>query len=110
MEKAWQGWQEHPGARTLVFCCTIAHAGFVGRWLRGRGVRLAVVHSGAQSDDRELALRGLASGELDAVCVLVSVPSDAEKGPYSLGLGRLRQSQAPASIQPRLDAGWGRPL
>jgi superfamily II DNA or RNA helicase len=42
MEKAWQGWQEHPGARTLVFCCTIAHAGFVGRWLRGRGVRVAV--------------------------------------------------------------------
>ena len=81
MERLWSAWAEHAAARTLVFCFTIAHARFVGDWLSGRGVRVAVVHSEPSSDDRARSLARLASGELDAVCAVdlfnegVDIPS-----------------------------------
>ncbi len=75
----------------------IAHAGFVGRWLRGRGVRLAVVHSGPGSDDRELALRGLASGELDAVCA-VDLLSEGIDVPLVDRVLMLRPSESPVVV------------
>ncbi|HEY0480730.1 MAG TPA: helicase-related protein [Kofleriaceae bacterium] len=39
-------------------------------WLRDRGARVAAVHVGAGSDDREQALQALERGELDAVCAV----------------------------------------
>lgn len=81
MRTLWAAWGEHPGTRSLVFCCSIAHADFVADWLVARGLRVARVYTGPGSDDRDEALRQLADGELDAVCAIdvfnegVDVPS-----------------------------------
>jgi len=68
METMWRAWAEHPGGRTLIFCCSIAHALFVREWLRARGVRVAAVFSGEGSDDRDGSIQALRDGALDAVC------------------------------------------
>ncbi len=68
MERLWRAWNEHAARRSLVFCCSIAHARFVRDWLRERGVRAVAVYAAPESDDREDALEKLAAGELDAVC------------------------------------------
>lgn len=70
MEVLWKAWHDHPATRTLVFCCSIAHAGFVQRWFAGRGLKVRLVHSGAGSDDRSAALTELAAGEIDAICTV----------------------------------------
>jgi len=81
MQRLWDAWSANPGTRTLVFCASIAHAQFVGRWLGARGVRLEVVHSGEGSADRELALAKLKVGALDALATVdlfnegVDIPS-----------------------------------
>lgn len=81
MQTLWRAWNEHPGRRSLVFCCSIAHADFVREKLRGLGVRVAAVYAGDGSDDRERSLARLADGELEAVCAVdvfnegVDVPS-----------------------------------
>ncbi|MDQ3369163.1 MAG: DEAD/DEAH box helicase family protein [Myxococcota bacterium] len=81
METLWTAWVAHAGTRTLVFCCSIAHANFVRGWLRAKGVRVSAVYTGEGSDDREAALVQLERGELDAVCAVdvfnegVDVPS-----------------------------------
>lgn len=68
MSTLWRAWAEHPGQRTLIFCCSIPHANFVRRWLSAAGVRTRAVYSGDGSDDRDEALRELESGTIDAVC------------------------------------------
>jgi superfamily II DNA or RNA helicase/diadenosine tetraphosphate (Ap4A) HIT family hydrolase len=68
METLWRAWQAHAGTRTLVFCCSVAHAVFVKRWLESRGVRARAVYSGAGSDDRDEAIRELDRGAIDALC------------------------------------------
>lgn len=70
MQTRWRAWEEHRGTRTLIFCCSVAHAKFVRGWLRERGVRVDAVFSAEGSDDRDGALRGLERGELDAVCAV----------------------------------------
>jgi superfamily II DNA or RNA helicase len=70
MRRLWRAWGEHPGTRTLLFCCSVAHARYVRDWLRGQGVRVAAVHSGAESEDRAESLRKLAGGELEALCAV----------------------------------------
>jgi superfamily II DNA or RNA helicase/diadenosine tetraphosphate (Ap4A) HIT family hydrolase len=70
MQTLWRAWVEHPGRRTLVFCCGVPHTNYVTDWLRARGVRAARVYADPGSDDRELALEALARGELDAVCAV----------------------------------------
>jgi superfamily II DNA or RNA helicase/diadenosine tetraphosphate (Ap4A) HIT family hydrolase len=81
MQALWRAWKQHAGTRTIVFCCSIAHARFVRDWLRERGVRVNAVYSGEGSDGREVSLAALAKGQLDAVCAVdvfnegVDVPS-----------------------------------
>lgn len=81
MRTLWRAWNEHAGTRSIVFCCSIAHARFVRDWLRERGVRVNAVYSGEGSDGRETSLAALTAGELDAVCAVdvfnegVDVPS-----------------------------------
>ena len=81
MGKLWEGWQAHPGTRTLVFCCSIDHAEFAMKWLAGMGVRTAAIHSGPESANRATALKAFRAGELDALCVVdlfnegVDIPS-----------------------------------
>jgi superfamily II DNA or RNA helicase len=81
MATLWDAWGRHAGSRTLVFCCSVAHADYTAKWLATRGVRIARVYSAPGSDDRDEALRRLAAGELEAICVVdvfnegVDVPS-----------------------------------
>jgi superfamily II DNA or RNA helicase/diadenosine tetraphosphate (Ap4A) HIT family hydrolase/SOS-response transcriptional repressor LexA len=81
MQTLWRAWRSHGGNRTLVFCCSIAHANYVRTWLRNRGVKVAAVYTGDGSDDRERSLSELERGELGAVCAVdvfnegVDVPS-----------------------------------
>ncbi|MCB9617775.1 MAG: DEAD/DEAH box helicase family protein, partial [Sandaracinus sp.] len=70
MESLWRAWQEHRGARTILFCCSITHASFVKQWLAERGVTARAIHSDPSSDDRSEALRELADGAIDAVCAV----------------------------------------
>jgi len=81
MQTLWRAWASHGGDRTLVFCCSIAHATFVRDWLQAKGIKVAAVYSGAGSDDREQSLAELERGELAAVCAVdvfnegIDVPS-----------------------------------
>lgn len=68
METMWRAWTEHPGNRTLIFCCSIEHAIFVREWLRARGAKVAAVFSAERSDDRDESIEKLRDGSLDAVC------------------------------------------
>jgi hypothetical protein len=68
METLWRSWAEHPGERSMVFCCSIAHALYVRDWLRSRGVRAAAVHAGEGSDDRDQAIEAIQRGDLEAIC------------------------------------------
>lgn len=70
MERLWTAWNEHPGTRTLVFCCSIEHARFARDWLGAKGVQVRAVHSGEDSDDRDAALRDLESGSIQAICTV----------------------------------------
>lgn len=70
MERLWAVWREHPGTRTLLFCVSIEHARFVRDWLQGRGLRVAAIHSGPDSDDRQAAIEALEDGLLDALCAV----------------------------------------
>jgi SOS-response transcriptional repressor LexA len=70
MQTLWRAWATHAGDRTLVFCCSIAHANYVRAWLRNQGVKVAAVYAGEGSDDREESLSELERGELAAVCAV----------------------------------------
>ena len=81
METLWTAWTRYPGTRTLVFCCSIAHARFVRDHLQARGLNIAVCHSDPDSDPRARSLARLGTGDLDAICAVdlfnegVDVPS-----------------------------------
>lgn len=70
MQTMWRAWQAHPGTRTLVFCCSVAHANFVKDWLKDHGVSTRAVYTGDGSDDRDTALAELDAGTLDALCAV----------------------------------------
>ncbi|MCB9742235.1 MAG: DEAD/DEAH box helicase family protein [Alphaproteobacteria bacterium] len=70
MQKLAEALGEHPGRRTLFFCCSIRHAEFVRDRLQALGLRAAALHSAPGSDDRAASLRALADGELDALCAV----------------------------------------
>ena len=107
MLKAWEGWQAHPGTRTLVFCCTIFHARFVCGWLRDRGVRVVAVHSEADSADRTDALAQLSRGELDAVCA-VDLFNEGIDVPTVDRVLMLRPSESPVVFLQQLGRGLRR--
>ena len=69
-KRLWKAWEEHPGARTLVFCCSIEHARFTGQWLERQQVPTRVVHSQPDSDDRQQALDDLRAGAVQAICTV----------------------------------------
>lgn len=70
MQTLWTAWNAHPGVRTLVFCCSIAHAQYVKAWLRERAVRVHAVFAAEGSDEREATLAALDGGDLDAMCAV----------------------------------------
>jgi superfamily II DNA or RNA helicase/HKD family nuclease len=81
LERLWEAWEASDATRTLVFCCSIAHARKMAQWLVEQGVRAVAVHSGADSADRAESITALGDSELDAVCTVdlfnegVDVPS-----------------------------------
>ncbi len=66
----WRAWQEHPGSRTLVFCCSIEHAKFVRGWLGEQGLSVKAIFSAEGSDNRDEALDDFKGGRLDALCAV----------------------------------------
>jgi superfamily II DNA or RNA helicase/diadenosine tetraphosphate (Ap4A) HIT family hydrolase/SOS-response transcriptional repressor LexA len=70
MERLWQAIGEHPGGRTIVFCCSRRHAVFARDWLRGKGVSSAAVFSGGGGDSYGESLEQLRDGSLETLCVV----------------------------------------
>ncbi|TNF33001.1 MAG: HIT domain-containing protein [Deltaproteobacteria bacterium] len=104
MERLWEGWQAHPGERSLVFCCSIDHADFVARWLSERGVSAVSVHSGPNSADRIDALRGLANGAVTAV-VTVDLFNEGVDLPALDRVVMLRPTESPVIFMQQLGRG-----
>ncbi|HRE89787.1 MAG TPA: DEAD/DEAH box helicase family protein, partial [Myxococcota bacterium] len=104
MEKLWEAWQAHPGTRTLVFCATIAHAEFASTWLSARGVRIAAVHSGPGSADRERALIRLRDGEVDALAT-VDLFNEGVDLPTIDRVAMLRPTESPIVFLQQLGRG-----
>lgn len=70
LEKMYQAWHEHPGKRTLVFCCSIRHADHICAFLKQRGIRALAAHSGPSSAARDDAITSLVNGTCDALCTV----------------------------------------
>ncbi len=104
MERLWQAWGEHAGRRTLVFCCSIAHAEFVRGWLADRGVRVVAVYAQAGSHDRADALDSLARGDLEAVCA-VDLFNEGVDVPLVDRVVMLRPTESPVLFLQQLGRG-----
>ena len=107
MERLWEGWQAHPGTRTLVFCCSIPHADFVAGWLSERGVAARSVHSGPASADRVEALGGLAAGTIQAL-VTVDLFNEGVDLPALDRVVMLRPTESPVIFLQQLGRGLRR--
>ena len=70
MERLWQAMQQHPAARTIVFCVSQRHAVFTRDWLRQRGITAAAVFAGNQTDSLSQSLADLRSGRLQCLCAV----------------------------------------
>lgn len=70
MDRLWQALAEHPGQRTIVFCCSRRHAVFARDWLRAKGVSSAAVFSGEGGDSYGRSLEQLREGKLETLCVV----------------------------------------
>ena len=104
MEALWEAWQRHPGARSLVFCCSIPHARFAQRWLEEKGLRIRVVHSEPDSDDRSQALAELEAGTVDAVCA-VDLFNEGVDVPLIDRVVMLRPTESPVLFLQQLGRG-----
>jgi superfamily II DNA or RNA helicase/diadenosine tetraphosphate (Ap4A) HIT family hydrolase len=104
MQVLWNGWREHPGTRSLVFCCSIPHADFVRRWLTARGLLVRLVHSGPGSDDRSAALSDLEAGRIDAVCA-VDLFNEGVDVPHVDRVVMLRPTESPVLFLQQLGRG-----
>lgn len=67
-ENCYDHYRQLAQSRTLAFCCSQRHADFMGQYLKQKGLRVAVVHSGPSSDPRGASLRALGDGRLDILC------------------------------------------
>lgn len=104
MEVLWSAWHNHPGTRSLVFCCSIDHAAFVQRWLAEKGLRVRLVHSGSGSDDRSTALADLEAGQIDAVCA-VDLFNEGVDVPHIDRVVMLRPTESPVLFLQQLGRG-----
>ncbi|WP_437971076.1 DEAD/DEAH box helicase family protein [Sorangium sp. So ce260] len=104
LEQMWRAWQEHPGSRTLVFCCSIQHAHHARDFFAKRGVRIAAVHSGRDSAPREEALADLVAGKLDALCA-VDLFNEGLDLPHVDRVVMLRPTESPVVFLQQLGRG-----
>ena len=70
MQRLWTAMQQHPAARTIVFCCSRRHALWTRDWLRRQGLTAAAVFSGTGGDGCGESLQQLRTGELQALCAV----------------------------------------
>lgn len=70
MERLWKTMEQHPAARTIVFCCSRRHALFTRDWLAQKGLTAKAVFSGGGSDSYSDSLENLRRGKLDCLCVV----------------------------------------
>ena len=104
MERLWDAWRTHPADRTLVFCCSVAHAHFARDWLAKRGVEARVVHSQAGSDDRDDAIADLEAGTVQAVCS-VDIFNEGLDVPRVERVVMLRPTESPVVFMQQLGRG-----
>ncbi len=104
MDRLWEAWNAHPADRTLVFCCSIAHAHFARDWLAERGVEVRVVHSQAGSDDRDQAIADLEAGTVQAVCS-VDIFNEGLDVPRVERVVMLRPTESPVVFMQQLGRG-----
>jgi superfamily II DNA or RNA helicase/diadenosine tetraphosphate (Ap4A) HIT family hydrolase len=104
LEQLWRRWIEHPGRRTIVFCCNIQHADHASAFLTRKGVKIASVHSGPTSVDRAEALTDLASGALDALCA-VDLFNEGVDVPLVDRVVMLRPTESPVLFLQQLGRG-----
>jgi superfamily II DNA or RNA helicase/diadenosine tetraphosphate (Ap4A) HIT family hydrolase len=107
METLWEAWEEHPGGRTLVFCCSIQHAEFARDWLAARGVRVASVHTGPGAADRAASLAALEQGELDAITAVDLLNEGVDIKPIDRVV-MLRPTESPVLFLQQLGRGLRR--
>lgn len=70
MDRLWHALKEHPGQRTIVFCCSRRHALFARDWLRSKGLTASAVFSGDGGDSYGRSLEQLREGKLETLCVV----------------------------------------
>ncbi|MFN8611322.1 MAG: DEAD/DEAH box helicase family protein [Vulcanimicrobiota bacterium] len=67
-ENAYEHYRQLAQKRTMAFCASQRHADFMAEIFRSKGLRVAVVHSGNDSDGRADSVRRLSEGQLDILC------------------------------------------
>lgn len=100
-------WLDDPrmqGSRTLFFCIDIDHARETASALRARGQRVALVHSGPGSDDRDAALERLRHGDLQAI-VSVDMLSEGVDIPAADRVVLLRPTESPTVFLQQIGRG-----
>ncbi|MCA9599553.1 MAG: DUF3427 domain-containing protein, partial [Myxococcales bacterium] len=93
--------------RTLAFCCSTAHADFMARFFRERGIAAAAVHSDATSAPRAESLRQLRAGELEIICA-VDVFNEGLDVPDINVVLMLRPTESPVIFLQQLGRGLRR--
>lgn len=66
-EQIWDAWEEHRGARTLVFCSSVRQADFLSDVFQHHGTRSISLHSRTTTISRSQAIQRLANGSLDVI-------------------------------------------
>jgi superfamily II DNA or RNA helicase/diadenosine tetraphosphate (Ap4A) HIT family hydrolase/SOS-response transcriptional repressor LexA len=107
MDRLWQAWDEHPGTRTLVFCCSVAHARFVVEWLSAKGLRVRAVTAESDEASRSGAREDLRQGRLDALCA-VDLFNEGVDLPTLDRIVMLRPTESPVVFVQQLGRGLRR--
>lgn len=95
------------GRKTLVFCCTRAHADFMGGFLITAGIPAAAVHSGPTSAPRAASLEALRDGRLEAICA-VDIFNEGVDLPDVNTILMLRPTESPVIFLQQLGRGLRR--
>ncbi len=101
----WQRLAANPRqSRAVVFCVSVAHAEFMAEWLNSAGLPAACVTGNTPGEERRLAPKRLASGELCAL-VTVDLYNEGIDLPMVDTLLLLRPTQSPVLFQQQIGRG-----
>ncbi|MEI2638752.1 MAG: DEAD/DEAH box helicase family protein [Microthrixaceae bacterium] len=94
-------------ARSLGFCCTIAHADFMAEQFRKHDVAAVAVHSGAGSAPRAESIERLGAGEIDIIFT-VDLFNEGIDIPNVDSVFMLRPTESPVVFYQQLGRGLRR--